>query len=645
MMKKLIISITILIIIIYDIFPQSLENYSGKFNFDLFLQPGKTEYQYKVIDNKNVKNGTFSATFEGTGNFASCKTSVIGNYTDDLKTGKWVHSFSAEEWFTNNKFYTATADLTANYSAGLPSGKWTLNYEIESKRNKNGDLEMESSGEFKAQFSDGIFINDFYLKKSETRSGLEYEIDAEFDEYGFVENLNINDKGVITKETYVKGIKENEFFDDNSEKLKKYEKFVKNYPDSLDFLDFKIDTLIVKSIEFIINDYFAYASSFVALNELDAGDKFYNGKFNSFNSKANSKLTYEGFYYLEFLPCVPKNILPIVDSINKKSNKTIREINENLGNSRISNSEDLEEIVNEFNLLKEEIINFQKLNNDAVAFYSGKTNTKQSDLLDFEAENKEYSFKIIEIIYEKLLDKITEIDELKTKLQSSSFDVYYENAIEYYNNMDYTNCVSYSEFALKIARTNPDLELDTTAVCLIKDKADIQKNLQEKFNELTKSLQNIEILFKAPPRKDEEIGFIQKLIVEDTYGENYYRFDREYTLRNYLQNKTFPTDTISLEYLFINNFEKEAEVWNKEIKNIYKSYVIIVEDYRVILTSETNTDKRTDVTNNLNYLLMKYEEILESEDIDLKEYNKKFKSAGTDIDLIKQVLGIETGSF
>jgi len=639
-MKNAIISIILIIILFYNISAQTTEKFSGKYNFDLFKQSGEMEYQYKVVDYKNVKNGTFSATFNGTGNYEGCKLSVTGNYSDDLKSGKWIHTFVADGWFTNNKYLYSSADLKANYSEGLPNGAFSLNYEMKSKRNKTADLEEGEIVEFTANFDKGIFIDNFYVSKTDNRIGSVFEITAVLDKKGFIKTLTINDKGTVTSETYIKGVIKNEFYDENSEKLTRYEKCIKSFPDSIKYLDFMVDTFKIKSVDNILNNIFSFSSQYIGLNELDGGDKFYNGKFNSPHTNSMAKLTYQGFYYLEFAPKIPDYILPVIDTIEKTSIIFIKQINENLKSFKNSDNEMLTEIKTEFSNLFTEITTLQRLKNDAVAYYSGKTNTKQTTLLNYESENKEYSYKILNIIFSNLNKNQKIITELVNKKQTALFDSYYENAINYYNNMDYKNCVSFLNSALYLARNNAVLELDTTAVFGMKEKADVQNNLQLAFNELTVSLQNLEILFKAPPRKDEEIKTKQKIKLEDTYGDYYYRFDKEYSIRNYLQSEIFPADTVNLEFLFINSTEYKAMVWNKNIKEIYKSYVFLVEDFRLKLISETNTEKRSDLASNLNYFLIKYNEILSSEEDNLIEYNKKLKSAEDDLELIKQILGI-----
>ncbi len=106
-------------------FGQSLKTFNGQFD-DGRLQSGNATYTYYEDPNthKYVKQGAFSYTFIGQGDYAGFNQKITGSFDKGLKTGTWNYSIIMTDFGNGNPYATGTITLTSNYKNGYADGNW-----------------------------------------------------------------------------------------------------------------------------------------------------------------------------------------------------------------------------------------------------------------------------------------------------------------------------------------------------------------------------------------------------------------------------------------------------------------------------------------------------------------------------------------
>lgn len=128
-------------------FSQTLKSYSGTFTDGRMGQNGTATYSYYEDEatHEYVKNGAFSYTFNGTGDYKGFNQTIKGNYKNGLKDGLWAYTLTFSDFnienglvmlAATNKYTTGKITLTANYKNGYAHGVWKTNWSYK-KRSKD----------------------------------------------------------------------------------------------------------------------------------------------------------------------------------------------------------------------------------------------------------------------------------------------------------------------------------------------------------------------------------------------------------------------------------------------------------------------------------------------------------------------------
>lgn len=106
-------------------FCQTLKTFNGTFN-DGLLQNGNASYTYYEDPNTHeyLKQGAFSYTFKGKGDYSGFDRTITGSFNKGLKNGVWTYIITMTDFGQQNPYYTETIILTANYKNGYADGNW-----------------------------------------------------------------------------------------------------------------------------------------------------------------------------------------------------------------------------------------------------------------------------------------------------------------------------------------------------------------------------------------------------------------------------------------------------------------------------------------------------------------------------------------
>jgi hypothetical protein len=111
---------------------QTTKKFTGELTNDgKFGQHGVVVYSYyeDSITSDHIKHGPFKYTFEGAGEYTGLNQTIIGEFHQGKKKGKWVYTITKKDYKEGheNKYYTGHINLTAHYENGNANGEWKYN--------------------------------------------------------------------------------------------------------------------------------------------------------------------------------------------------------------------------------------------------------------------------------------------------------------------------------------------------------------------------------------------------------------------------------------------------------------------------------------------------------------------------------------
>jgi hypothetical protein len=114
---------------------QNIKKFSGPFS-DSKQQSGTAEYSYYEDPNTHeyIKEGLFTYTFDGVGDYKGYKQTITGNFVNGLKNGLWTYTIQMTDFGFNNPYFTGTVSLVANYKMGYAHGNWKETQSLKSRK-------------------------------------------------------------------------------------------------------------------------------------------------------------------------------------------------------------------------------------------------------------------------------------------------------------------------------------------------------------------------------------------------------------------------------------------------------------------------------------------------------------------------------
>lgn len=214
--------------------PQNLKVYNGDYTLNSIAATGTAKYSYYENDEyQRVYHGDFTLSVEK-GNFSGV---ITGKFKNDLRDGKWTIKGS----FGYPQYLDMVMNI--NYLDGQPNGIWTAS-------SKKGDEIIDSD---KRVLSNGLLIDTWEYTNSEMKSSLMIKFDKEgvaieSDMISLGKTQNIVKcklgyeiltviKNVQTGESNVKKVEDPQILST----LEKYEYYMKEYPDSLLDLPYRLE--------------------------------------------------------------------------------------------------------------------------------------------------------------------------------------------------------------------------------------------------------------------------------------------------------------------------------------------------------------------------------------------------------------------
>lgn len=108
---------------------QTLKTFEGLFPNGKSQQGNATYKYYEDPETREfLKQGSFSYTFVGKGDYAGFNQTITGNYNKGLKDGTWTYKITMVDYNIGTYYHTGTIILVSNYKNGLADGNWTEKY-------------------------------------------------------------------------------------------------------------------------------------------------------------------------------------------------------------------------------------------------------------------------------------------------------------------------------------------------------------------------------------------------------------------------------------------------------------------------------------------------------------------------------------
>lgn len=123
---KFLLFILTLTISCTSIYSQKTLRYSGDFYNGQKIKANASFSYYLDENNNKIKNGSFRYTARDKTDLWRYSSSITGNYSKNLKNGKWVYVIESKDYekSSDGYYYNISTSLTASYINGKPNGKW-----------------------------------------------------------------------------------------------------------------------------------------------------------------------------------------------------------------------------------------------------------------------------------------------------------------------------------------------------------------------------------------------------------------------------------------------------------------------------------------------------------------------------------------